>query len=39
MSNVYHIIIFKFVPEDLLNVKHNSHNLEMFGILRKESQG
>jgi hypothetical protein len=39
MLNVCNIIIFKFVPEDLLNAKHNSHNLDMSGIFRKQSQG
>jgi len=39
MSNVCHFNIFKFAPEDLLNAKHNSHNLNMPGILRKQSQG
>jgi hypothetical protein len=37
VSNVCHII-FKFVPEDLLNEEHNAHNLEMYGILRKQTQ-
>jgi hypothetical protein len=36
---VCHIIIFKFLPAVLHNAEHNSHNLEMFGILRKQSQG
>jgi len=33
-----YIIIFKFVPEDLLNAERNSHNLELSGVLRKQSQ-
>jgi len=36
---VCHINIFSFVPGDLLNAEHNSHNLEMYFILRKQSQG
>ena len=38
LSNVCNITIFKFVPEDLLNAEHNSHNLGMYGILIKQSQ-
>ena len=30
-------IIFKFVPEDLLNAEHNSHNLEMYRIIRNQA--
>jgi hypothetical protein len=36
---VCRINIFKFVTEDLLNSEHNSHNLEMYGMLRKQTQG
>jgi len=36
---VCHINIFNFVPDDLLNAEHNSHNLEIYCILRKHSQG
>jgi len=34
-----HIIIFKFVPAGMVNAERNLHNLEMFGIWRKRSQG
>jgi hypothetical protein len=36
---VCHINSFNFVPGDLLNAEHNSHNLEMYCILKKQSQG
>jgi len=32
------LLFFKFVPVDLLSAKHNSHSLEMYFILRKQTE-
>jgi hypothetical protein len=33
------LLLLKFVPVDLPSAKHISHNLEMYCLLRKQTQG